>query len=46
MTQVDRMTEIRKPRISIWGKMGFDDVIDTDESETADHGLSWKLTEK
>ena len=46
MTQVDRMTEIRKTRISIWGKMGFDDVNDTDESETADHGLSWKLTEK
>ena len=26
--------------------MGFDDVNDTDERATADHGLSWKLTEK
>ena len=46
MTQVDRMDEIRKTRISIWGKPDMDDANDTDEKGTTEHGLSWKLTEK
>lgn len=46
MSQVDRMSEVRQSRLSIWGKSDRDDTEETRVKYSEDTGICWKLSDK